>query len=160
MKILAHVGIVAAALLVSLCLPAYCYLRGDAGADAVSSASLVIPDQPSGEYVVILNRSRHEALEDWRAFFTEQSVGVIMEDISCMTVAGDAGAIQLARRYRARLAENQMKLTEENGTLAVSKAENGLFDAIILSRETADAFDYSAVYDRGDALVMPVGDET
>ena len=156
MKILAHVGIVAAALLVSLCLPAYRYLRGDAGADAVSSASLVIPDQPSGEYVVILNRSRHEALEDWRAFFTEQSVGVIMEDISCLAAASDPTGVQLAQRYMVRLAENQMKLTTENSLLVVSRAENGLYDAIVLSKEMADAVDFSAVYARDDALVITI----
>ena len=157
MKILAHVGIVAAALLVSLCLPAYCYLRGDAGADAVSSASMDLPDQPSGEFVVILNKDRHPlTLDEWTAFFREEEVGVIMEDISCLTANGDAAGIQLARRYQARLAENQMKITTENGLLVVSRAENGLYDAVILSKELADAWDYSAVYEREDALVLTV----
>ena len=40
--------------------------------------------------------------------------------------------------------------------LLVSKAEQGLYDVVILSRETADAYDYSAVYARPDALVLTV----
>ena len=156
MKILEHIGIVALALLVCLGLPALIYLpRG--GVDAVSSASLEVPDQPSGEFVVILNRGRHAAaLDEWSDFFLEREVGVIMEDLSCMTAAGDVAGLQLARRYQARLAENQMTLRSENGVLVASRAENGLFDVIILSKEMADAFDYSSVYARPDALVLTV----
>ena len=127
------------------------------GTDAVSGASFTVPDQPSGEFVVILNRSRHSALEDWTSFFSEQEVGVIMEDLSCATVAGDAAGLQLAQRYQARLAENQMTLRRENGLLLVSKAEHGRYDVIILSKETADAFDYSAVCGDAGALVLTVG---
>ena len=79
-----------------------------------------------------------------------------MEDISCVTAAGDASGEQLARRYQARLAENQMRLRSENGVLAVSKAEKGLYDVLILSKEAAEAYDYSTVYARPEALVLTV----
>ena len=156
MRILDHIGIILAALLLCLGLPALIYLPKGDGVDAASGASLEVPDQPSGEFVVILNRERHAALEEWEAFFTEREVGVIMEDLRCATASGDAAGLQLAQRYEARLAENQMSLRSENGTLLVSKAERGLYDVVILSRETADACDYSAVYARPDALVLTV----
>lgn len=161
MKRLRHVAIVAAALLLCLVLPGLFYAHRcgllTGGADAVSSASLEVPDQPSGEYVILLNRERHPlTLEQWSDFFSEKPVDVIMEDLRCMTVSGDVLGRQLAERYRARLAENQLRLRAENGVLVVSRAENGLFDAIILSRETAEAFDYSAVYARPDVAVLRV----
>ena len=161
MKVLRHIGIVAAALLLCLGLPALVYMPRAGAADAVSGASMEVPDQPSGEFVVILNRDRHPlTLDEWSDFFLEQPVGVIMEDISCMAAYGDTSGVRLARRYQARLAENQMTLTEENGVLVVSRAEHGLYDAIILSKEAADAYDYSAVYERPDALVLTVRGET
>ena len=156
MKVLEHIGIILAALFLCLGLPALIYLPKGDGVDAVSGASLNVPDQPSGEFVVILNRERHAALEEWTDFFTEREVGVIMEDLSCTTASGDAAGLQLAQRCQARLAENQMSLRSENGVLLVSKAEQGLYDVVILSRETADAYDYSAVYARPDALVLTV----
>ena len=157
MKLLAHIGTVAAALALCLGLPALLWAPRGSGTDAVSGASLDIPAQPSGEYIVILNRDRHDALEDWEKFFTEQEVGVIMEDLSCVTAQGDAAGLQLAQRYQARLAEHQMSLRSENGVLLASKAERGMYDAVILSKEMADAYDYSSVYQRPDALVLAVG---
>ena len=156
MKILEHMGVVLAALFCFLGLPALVYLPKGSGVDVVSSASLAVPEQPSGRFVVILNRERHASLEDWEAFFTERPVGVIMEDIRCVTAAGDTAGLQLAQRYQARLAENQMSLRSENGVLLVSKAELGLYDVVILSRETADALGCAAVYARPDALVLTV----
>ena len=156
MKALEHIVIVAVALVLCLGLPAFLYLPGSGGVDAVSGASLEAPDQPSGEFVVIVNRDRHTALREWADFFSEREVGVIMEDISCVTAAGDASGEQLARRYQARLAENQMRLRSENGVLAVSKAEKGLYDVLILSKEAAEAYDYSTVYARPEALVLTV----
>ena len=156
MKALEHIVIVAIALSLCLGMPALAYLPGGGGVDAVSGASLEVPDQPTGKFIVIINRNRHVALAEWEDFFCERPVGVIMEDISCVTAAGDSFGEQLARRYQARLAENQMRLRSENGVLAVSKAEKGLYDAVILSKEAAEAYDYSAVYARPDALVLTV----
>ena len=163
MKALKHIGIVVLGLFLCLGLPGLAL--GDLGAvfsdgvDAVSSASLELPEQPSGEYVVIVNRDRHPlTLEEWTRFFREETVGVIMEDISCLTAASDPTGIQLAQRYQARLAENQMRLRAEDGLLVVSRAENGLYDVIVLSREAAEAVDFSAVYARADAAVITIGE--
>ena len=62
----------------------------------------------------------------------------------------------MADRYRLRLPENQMKVTKENGTLLVSKAENGLFDVIVLSKEMADLQGYEEAMARGDVTVLTV----
>ena len=156
MKVFAHLGVILGALFLCLGLPALAYLPVGDGVDAVSSASLEVPEQPSGSFVVILNRGRHDALEEWTDFFTEREVGVIMEDLRCATAAGDETGWELAKRYQARLAENQMALCRENGVLLVSKAEQGFYDLVILSKEMAEAYDYSAVYARPDALVLAV----
>ena len=79
-----------------------------------------------------------------------------MEDISCLAAASDPTGVQLAQRYLVRLAENQMTLTAENSLLVVSRAENGLYDVIVISKEMADALDLSKVYERDDALVITV----
>ena len=161
MKALKHVGIVLMGLILCLVLPGLFYV--DVGAvvsgsvDAVSGASMDLPDQPSGEFVVILNRDRHPlTLDEWTAFFREEEVGVILEDLSCLAAASDPTGVQLAQRYMVRLAENQMTLKAENSLLVVSRAENGLYDVIVLSQEMADALDLSAVYARDDALVIRI----
>ena len=118
-------------------------------ADAVSGATVEPPDSPSGNYVILLNRSRHpDSIPEWRAFFREEPVGVIMEDLVCMTPASDVTGRQLAERYQLRLAENQMKLKPQDGLLLVSRAEHGLFDVIVLSEEMEAHYDYS----RAEAL--------
>ena len=164
MRALKHIGFVLAGLLLCLVLPGM--LWSDAGAlltggvDAVSGASMDLPNQPSGEYVVILNRGRHPlTLDQWAAFFREEPVDVIMEDLSCLAAASDPTGVQLAQRYMVRLAEHQMTLKTENSLLVVSRAENGLYDVIVLSREMADALDFSAVYARADALVITISGE-
>ena len=161
MRALKHIGIVLLGLFLCLVLPGLFYVDVGAlvsgGFDAVSGASMDLPDQPSGEFVVILNKDRHPlTLEEWTAFFREEEVGVIMEDLSCLAAASDPTGVQLAQRYMVRLAENQMKLTAENSLLVVSRAEKGLYDVIVLSKEMADAVDFSAVYARDDAQVITV----
>ncbi len=162
MKMLKHIAVVFSALFLCLFLPGWFLTDGgklfSGGVDAVSSASMDLPDQPSGQYVVIVNRDRHpSSMEDWTAFFEEREVGVIMEDISCLAAAADADGIQLAERYQARLAENQMTLTRENSLLVVSRAENGLYDVVILSKEMADSLNFDAVYARPEAAVLRIG---
>ena len=161
-RLLKHIAFIAAGLLLFLVLPGFLFGNAKAllgsGVDAASSASMVITDQPSGEYVVVLNKDRHPlSLSDWEAFFSEQPVGVIMEDISCMVMTQDPSGIQLAQRYLARLAQNQMELTEENSLLVVSRGENGLYDVIVVSLEMADAMDFSKILERPEALVINVG---
>ena len=131
-------------------------LSGDA--DAVSGATIDPPDSPSGEYLVLMNRNYREgSIPEWKDFFQERPVGVIMEDVSCMTALADPQGLQLAERYRLRLAENQMKVKSLDGVLLVSRAEQGLFDVIILSREIADYYDYTKVMERSDVETITVG---
>lgn len=153
MKAIRHILCIAAGLLVFFVLPGFLtgnlsVLTGSA-ADAVTGASMEVPDSPSGEFYVLLNRDRHAlSLEDWRSFFEEKPVGVIMEDISCLAVQGDTAGRQLADRYLARLAANQMSLKEENSLLVVSRAESGQFDVIIVSKEMAEAIGFETAMGR------------
>ena len=162
MKLIRHLLCIAAGLLLFFVLPGL--LFGDlpalvsGGPDAVSGASMEIPDTPSGEYVVLLNRDKHPlTMDDWRAFFEERPVGVIMEDISCLLVQGDASGKQLADRYLARLAANQMTVKEENSLLVVSRAENGLYDVVILSKEMADAAGFETAMEQPFTETIEIG---
>lgn len=148
-RIIRHFIFIAAALMVCLGIPGLYYYRTGtlfhAGIDAVSAATAEIPDQPSGQFVVLLNTEKHPLTEaEWTAFFSEQDVDVIMEDIRCFVSRDDAAGIELAERYRARLAENQMKIRSEDGTLIASRAGHSLFDVIILSKESAEQYGYSS----------------
>lgn len=162
MEKLKHIAVVLIALFLFLMLPVMhyvdvgAYLSGDP--DAVSHASGEIPDEPTGEFFVVLNREKHgKYIEEWEKFFLEQDAGVIMEDISCMVMTSDPAGVQLAERYQARLAENQMALQKENPVLVSSMGEAGMFDLIIMSHEMAEAFE---VWDFGaDALVIEVKGE-
>ena len=111
------------------------------GLDGVSSASVIL-DAPSGEYVVLLNARLHEkkgTVQDWTDFFHGESP-LIMEDIRCLAARQDAGGLQMALSYQSRLPENQMKLSVIDGTLMLSRADEALFDAIVMSKEFAEAF--------------------
>lgn len=156
-----HLAAAAAAVLLCVILPGYFFTdlpaRLAGGADAVSSASMEIPDQPSGSYLVLIRSDLHEdTLAEWTDFFTERPVGVIMEDLHCFVDQADARGQEMADRYRLRLAENQMTVTRENGTLLVSKAENGLFDVIVLSKEMADLQDYKKAMSREDVTALMI----
>ncbi|MBQ8954057.1 MAG: hypothetical protein IJ048_08060 [Clostridia bacterium] len=110
------------------------------GLDGVSSASVIL-DAPSGEYVVLLNAPLHEkrgTVQDWTDFFQGESP-LIMEDIRCLAARQDAGGVEMAKSYQSRLPENQMKLAVIDGTLMLSRADEGLFDAIVMSKEFAEA---------------------
>ena len=90
--------------------------------------------------MVLLNRDLHqESLAQWQSFFRDGELNVIFDDIQCIAAQGDAAAIQLAQRYQAQLPENQMTLRFENPMLLMSKAENGLIDTAIISKELASA---------------------
>lgn len=156
-----HLAAAAAAVLLCIILPGYFFTdlpaRLAGNADAVSSASMEIPDQPSGSFLVLIKSDLHEdTLGEWTDFFTEQPVGVIMEDLHCFVDKADVSGQEAADRYRLRLAENQMTVTKENGTLLVSKAENGLFDVIVLSKEMADLQDYEKAMSREDVTAVMV----
>ena len=160
MRLVKHLLFVAAALFVCLGAPCLYFMRAGTlfgATDAVSGASLEVPDQPSGTFLVLLNRQRHPlTTEEWEAFFSEREVGVIMEDIHCLISKGDEAGKELADRYRARLAENQMEVTAEDGTLVASRAENGIFDVILISTDAAQIYDYSRITDDTDTMVIQV----
>lgn len=127
---------------------------GGNDADAVSQASVVIPDQPSGEYLVLINAERHEdTLDEWEAFFTGDELAVIFEDISVLTARGDTPGEQMAERYMAQLPENQMTMRSEDATLLVSKVEAGYFDVAVFSAEMAASLSLDT---EGNGHVMTV----
>ena len=142
LRVLKHIAfvIIMMGLLVVLPVVTHFDLFKSASTDAVSSASTVLPDQPSGNYYVFMKTSLHEdSLKDWENFFNDDDFVVIFDDISCLVAAGDEQGSQLAKRYQAQLPENQMVIREENPTLLASKVENGFIDVAIFSKEMADA---------------------
>ena len=135
-------------------------LSGDA--DAVSSASVLI-DKPSGSYIVLINRDRHKNESDlaaWHEFFSGGDSGVIFDDIGCVTLQGDAGALELASSFMSRLPENQMKVTSSDPVLTLSKAETGRFDMMIVSAEAAERYGISGIYDGKNVDVINVEDDS
>ena len=161
MQRIGHIVFIIASLFLCLGVPFHHFyglgtLFGDS-ADAVSSASLDIPDQPSGVFYVLLNTEKHPLTVDaWTDFFTEKPVDVIMEDISVLLIRGDEPVYQLADRYLARLAENQMRGAEEDGTLVVSRAEEGVFDVIMFSGDAEPVYDFSKAFEREGTAVIRV----
>ncbi len=130
------------------------------GVDAVSGASLDVPDSPSGNFYIFMNRARHHELSEWQDFFEERPVGVIFEDLSCQVLSADVTGVQLAERYQARLAENQMKLRPESNSLLLSaKIENGFFDVVIVSKEISDACGLKQVFSNNDIMVISIMSE-
>lgn len=111
--------------------------------DAVSQATMELPEQPSGEYIVLINASLHEdTIDDWKSFLGDE-YAVIFDDIHCTVANGDEAGMQLAERYKAQLPENQMTVRSEDAALLASKAESGLIDAAIFSKEMAQAIKLS-----------------
>lgn len=130
--------------------------------DAVSSASVVI-EKPSGSYTVLINRDRHKSESDlaaWHKFFSGGEFEIIFDDIECVTLGGDTGALTLAQSFMSRLPENQMKVTSGDAVLTLSKAENGRFDMMIVSAEAAEKYGIADIYDGKNVDVIAVEDET
>ena len=120
--------------------------------DAVSGASVVL-DEPSGEFVILINKNIHtdrEALSDWVRFFSDEAeddeLVIIFEDISCSVAQTDAAGVEMAESLRSQLPENQMKIEKEDATLIMSRADSGLFDMILLSKEYADVYHAETAY--------------
>ena len=147
MRVIQHGFLVLLGLFALLGLP---FLRTETGRlflsgekpDAVSSASVVL-DQPSGQYVVLLNEALHtdaDNLETWKNFFHGGEIGILFEDISCSVPNGDAGAWELAKSFQSQLPENQMKVAAEDAVMLFSRADAGQFDILIFSREFAEIY--------------------
>lgn len=150
--VLKHIGIVAAGVFLIVVLPLLC--TGNASAlfsddlDATTSASVVL-DAPSGEYIVLINKELHtdeDNLAEWINFFNGEDILYIFEDVSCSVASTDSGGIDMADSYRSRLPENQMEIKSEDPTLLLSRADEGLFDIIVMSREFAEAYSASTAY--------------
>ena len=71
---------------------------------------------------------------------------------------GDETALELANSYASKLPENQMTVVTENGVFLMSKADEGLFDVIIMSLEYAEINDVSTAYS-DSVTVLNVGEE-
>lgn len=130
--------------------------------DAVSSASVII-EKPSGSYTVLINRDRHRSADDlaaWHEFFSGGDFEIIFDDIECVTLSGDTGALTLAQSFMSRLPENQMKVTSGDAVLTLSKAEHGRFDMMIVSAEAAETYGISDIYEDRNVDVIEVEDET
>ena len=144
-NILRHAGIVLLALFLLAVVPVLTHFdvtASDSGADAASSASIELPDSPSGDYLVLIRTALHtDTLSDWTLFFQNKDFPVIFEDIRCLVCDGDVTAQQLAERFQAQLPENQMTVRAENATLLASKAESGCIDVAVFSQEMADALE-------------------
>ena len=164
MNRLMHIGVVVLALFVTLGIPALAYvdfsvLFGGA-ADAVTRASMELPEQPSGEFVILLNAEKHrDTAEQWRSFFSGAEGDVIMDDVACLAAEGDAAGVQLAERLQARLAENQMTVRRVNPTLLASRADAGAFDVAIVSSEMAALLALDTAYGRDQTVVVRVRGE-
>jgi hypothetical protein len=144
---LKHAGIVLAGVLLLLGVPFFStdYFRAllHGTTDTVSSASVVI-DQPSGDYLVFINRDMHtdeDYLNTWIQFFSGDEISWLFEDISCSVIAADSGALDLARSFQSRLPEKQMRIQTEDASLLLSRADHGKYDIMILSKEFAETYD-------------------
>lgn len=165
LRIMKHVAVCLAGVLLLAVVPfalagGFAKISGEP--DAVSSASVVI-DKPSGSYTVLINRDRHKSESDlaaWHKFFSGGEFEIIFDDIECVTLGGDTGALTLAQSFMSRLPENQMKVTTGDAVLTLSKAENGRFDMMIVSAEAAEKYGVLDIYDGKNVDVIAVEDET
>jgi hypothetical protein len=125
--------------------------------DTVTSASVVI-DQPSGNYIVLINQALHtdqENLNTWVDFFSGEEISYLFEDISCSVASGDSGALTMAQSFQSRLPEQQMSVQTENATLLMSRADCGKYDIILLSKEFAETYDMTTM-DSASAIRIDV----
>jgi hypothetical protein len=161
---LKHTGIVLAGILLLLGIP---FLSTDyfktllkGNVDEVSSASVII-DQPSGEYIILVNGNLHtdkENLNTWIRFFQGQDISYLFEDISCSVINGDTGALNMAKSFQSRLPEKQMRIQQEDATLLMSRADNGKYDIIILSNEYANSYDVTTADGENTTLINIVSE--
>lgn len=146
-KILKHFFIVTGAVFLMVGVPFmmtdyYKGLFSSNEADAVSSPSVII-DKPSGNYIVLINTRLHKdenKLNEWIKFFSGEETDIIFEDIACTVAEGDALGLEMAKSFQSKLPENQMKIKKEEAILVVSRAEEGKFDILLMSKEFASSY--------------------
>lgn len=160
MQMIKHLLIKIAGLLIIIGIPMLMFTNvifGDSNkTDVVSSATTVISDDISGEYIVLINESLHKKADstaDWKKFFSGESP-VIFDDINCLVADSDIKGIEFAQVCRSRLPENQMKLNYINGLLLVSKAEYEKIDTVIMSKEFAENFNAADIGSRDGITVL------
>lgn len=161
MRAFAHIGTILAALAIFVGGPILAF--GDlsaltsSGTDLVSSAT-TIQAAPDGKFYILINGERHpnkDVLADWVTFFEDkEATPLIMEDVSCVVCDSDAAGFEMATSLQSRLAENQMKLRTEEGVLAVSKADAGMFDVMVLSEAAYDNYAAQSIAKRPDVVVI------
>ena len=128
--------------------------------DAVSSATAkpVSAGDMSGKYMVFINRELHDkagTTGDWEKFFSfSDDVPLIVEDITCKVAQFDSEGLDTARKYQARLPENQMIIEQEAGVMLLSKAELGRFDVMIMSEAAAKSYSAQTLYDKENILTI------
>ena len=134
--------------------------RSSDSPDAVSSATAqpVSAGDMSGKYMVFINRGLHDkagTTGDWEKFFSfSDDVPLIMEDITCKVAQLDSEGLDTARKYQARLPENQMIIEQEAGVMLLSKAELGRFDVMIMSEAAAKSYSAQTLYDKENILTI------
>ena len=134
--------------------------RSSDSPDAVSSATAqpVSAGDMSGKYIVFINRGLNDkagTTGDWEKFFSfTDDVPLIMEDITCKVAQLDSEGLDTARKYQARLPENQMKIEQEAGVMLLSKAELGRFDVMIMSEAAAKSYSAQTLYDKENILTI------
>ena len=134
--------------------------RSSDSPDAVSSATAqpVSAGDMSGKYIVFINRGLHDkagTTGDWEKFFSfTDDVPLIMEDITCKVAQLDSEGLDTARKYQARLPENQMKIEQEAGVMLLSKAELDRFDVMIMSEAAAKSYSAQTLYDKENILTI------
>ena len=134
--------------------------RSSDSPDAVSSATAqpVSAGDMSGKYIVFINRGLHDkagTTGDWEKFFSfTDDVPLIMEDITCKVAQLDSEGLDTARKYQARLPENQMKIEQEAGVMLLSKAELGRFDVMIMSEAAAKSYSAQTLHDKENILTI------
>lgn len=154
-------SVVVAGMLIVCFLTAGGYISFDNDSpDAVSGATAqsVSAEDMEGKWVVLLNRERYDVsgtTADWEKFFSfSDNTPLIMEDITCKVAENDADGLETAKKYQARLPENQMKIVQEAGTMLLSKAELLRFDVIILSEAAATAYSAQTLYGKNNILTI------
>ena len=161
LKIFIHIAAVALAIFLFLGTPSLIYkdaiksiFSSDSSENATTGATMILPDAPSGEFVVYINKSAHtENMEKWRAFLSGEEV-IIFDDIKCLVFSGDENGIQMAERLMGELPQNQMTVKSENATLLASKTEAGIIDFVVVSKEMAEALKLSYNIDGVETIII------
>lgn len=162
MKVLSHIVVIAAALALLVGAPYVAFANRDAmqarlaAVDAVSSVP-VARDAPSGRFVIFINKDKHPdhaVLADWVTFFSGKDAPLIKEDVTAVALVNDPAGIEMAESLQARLPEHQMTVMLEDPILALSKADEGLFDVLVVSEEVADALAADTVAAAHDVEVV------